>query len=86
MQSSRRKFLLGSGAVVAAASVAGYKDTLGAVITLSDKGQRAKDSIYFNSAPAEYSLLNKIYTKPRFQSGADNLYRLYHTMWSQGKD
>ncbi|WP_331775314.1 molybdopterin dinucleotide binding domain-containing protein [Sulfurospirillum sp. 1612] len=59
MQNSRRKFLLGSGAIVAAASVAGYKETLGAVATLSDKGERAKDSIYFNSPQPEYSLLNK---------------------------
>ncbi len=58
MQSSRRKFLLGSGAVVAAASVAGYKDTLGAVATLSDKGEKAKDSIYYNSPNAEYSFMH----------------------------
>jgi len=58
MQSSRRKFLIGSGAVVAAASVGGYKETLGAVVTLSDKGEKAKDSIYFNSPNAEYSFLN----------------------------
>ncbi len=58
MQSSRRKFLLGSGAVVAAASVAGYKETLGAVATFANKGELAKDSIYFNSPNAEYSYLN----------------------------
>ncbi len=58
MQSSRRKFLLGSGAVVAAASVTGYKETISAVTTLSDKGEKAKDSIYFNSPDAEYSYLN----------------------------
>lgn len=50
---------MGSGAIVAAASVAGYKETLGAIATLSSKGEKAKDSIYFNSAPAEYSMLNK---------------------------
>jgi len=58
MQSSRRKFLLGSGVVVAAASVAGYKETLGAVATLSNKGELAKDSIYFNSPNPEFSFLN----------------------------
>ena len=58
MQSSRRKFLLGSGAVVAAASVAGYKETLGAVATLSNKGELAQDSIYFNSPNPEFSFLN----------------------------
>ena len=58
MQKSRRKFLLGSGAVVAAASVVGYKETFGAVATLSNKGEKAKDSIYFNSPNAEYSFLN----------------------------
>lgn len=58
MQSSRRKFLIGSGAVVAAASVAGYNETLSAVATLSDKGEKAKDTIYFNSPNAEYSFLN----------------------------
>ncbi len=56
MKSSRRKFLLGSGAVVAAASVAGYKETMSAVATLSDKGELAEDSIYFNSPEAEYSV------------------------------
>jgi tetrathionate reductase subunit A len=55
MQNSRRKFLVGSGAVVAAASVAGYQETLGSVVTLSDKGEKAKDSIYFNAAASEYS-------------------------------
>ncbi len=58
MQNSRRKFLLGSGAVVAAASVSGYKKTLSAVATLSNKGEEAKDSIYFNSPNAEYSFIN----------------------------
>jgi tetrathionate reductase subunit A len=58
MQSSRRKFLIGSGTVVAAASVAGYNETLSAVVTLSDKGEKAKDTIYFNSPNAEYSFLN----------------------------
>lgn len=57
MQSSRRKFLVGSGTVVAAASMVGYKETLGSVVTLSDKGEKAKDSIYFNAAPAEYSFV-----------------------------
>ncbi len=56
MQSSRRKFLLGSGAIVAAASVAGYKETLGAVATMSSKGEKAADSIYFNSPEPEYNL------------------------------
>ncbi len=55
MQNSRRKFLLGTAAVVGAASVAGYKETLTAVSTLSDKGEKADDSIYFNSPQAEYS-------------------------------
>ena len=59
MQSSRRKFLLGSGVAVAAASAVGYKDMLGSVVTFSDKGEKAKDSIYFNSSEAEYSYLNE---------------------------
>ncbi len=63
MQNSRRKFLLGSGAVVAAASISGYKETLGAVTTLSDKGEKAKDSIYFNSSVAEHSFLNNKFVK-----------------------
>ncbi len=58
MQNSRRKFLLGSGAVVAAASVAGYKETLGAVTTFSNKGEKAEDSIYFNSPKPEFSYMN----------------------------
>ncbi len=58
MQNSRRKFLIGAGAAAAVASVAGYKDTLGAVVTQSNKGTLAKDSIYFNSPDAEYSFLN----------------------------
>ncbi|MDD3343750.1 MAG: molybdopterin-dependent oxidoreductase [Sulfurospirillaceae bacterium] len=58
MQSSRRKFLVGTGAVVAAASVAGYHETLGAVATLSDKGTPAKDPIYFNAQKPEYSFAN----------------------------
>ncbi len=57
MQNSRRKFLLGSGAVVAAASIGGYKETLSAVATFSSKGEKAKDSIYFNSPDPEYSYL-----------------------------
>ena len=62
MQNSRRKFLVGSGAVVAAASVGGYKETLSAVATLSDKGTAAKDPIYFNARNAEYSFLNDTFT------------------------
>ncbi len=54
MQNSRRKFLVGTAVVVGAASVAGYKETLTAVSTLSDKGEKADDSIYFNSPQAEY--------------------------------
>ncbi len=61
MQNSRRKFLLGSAAVIGAASVAGYKDTLSAVSTLSDKGEKAEDSIYFNSPEAEYSYLDETF-------------------------
>lgn len=58
MQNSRRKFLMSSGAVVAAASVAGYNETLGSVVTLSDKGTPARDSIYFNAKPTEYGYVN----------------------------
>ncbi len=61
MQKSRRKFLLGAGVAVATASAVGYKETLGAVITQSSKGQLAKDSIYFNSTSAEFSFLNSVF-------------------------
>lgn len=59
MQDSRRKFLFGAGAIAAAASISGYKETLGAVVTLSDKGEKAKDTIYFNAEQPEYSMENQ---------------------------
>jgi tetrathionate reductase subunit A len=63
MENNRRNFLIGSGAVVAAASIGGYKDTLGAVATLSNKGEKAKDSIYGNSLIPEAKIANDIYDK-----------------------
>lgn len=61
MQNSRRKFLVGSGALVAAASVAGYNETLSSVVALSDKGTKAKDTIYFNAEKPEYSFVNDVF-------------------------
>lgn len=59
MEERRRRFLLGSGVVAGSAAVVGYKETLGAVALLKDKGERAKDSIYGEAAEPEV----------RFESG-----------------
>lgn len=56
MENSRRNFLIGTGLVAASASVVGYKDTLGAVALLKDKGEKAKDAIYFNAEASEYTM------------------------------
>ncbi|MDD2384069.1 MAG: molybdopterin-dependent oxidoreductase [Sulfurospirillaceae bacterium] len=62
MENSRRNFLIGTGIVAASASIVGYKDTLGAVALLKDKGERAKDSIYFNASAAEFSVKNNTFS------------------------
>jgi len=63
MDKNRRNILLGSGVVLGAASVGGYKDTLKAVATLSSKGTLAKDSVYGNSLEAEAQIKNGKYIK-----------------------
>ncbi|WP_417903749.1 molybdopterin-dependent oxidoreductase [Campylobacter sp. LH-2024] len=52
----RRKFLIGSGLSIGAISALGYSSTLKHTLTFSDKGAKAKNTIYANAQECEVSL------------------------------
>ncbi|MFK5880591.1 MAG: molybdopterin-dependent oxidoreductase [Sulfurospirillum sp.] len=58
MNKNRRNFLIGTSAVAASASIAGYEGTLKKAVTMSNNGESAKDPIYGNSNKTAYSFLN----------------------------
>jgi len=53
MNKNRRRFLLGTTVVAGCASVAGYKDTLKAAVTMGRNGEKTEDPIYSNSLELE---------------------------------
>ncbi|MCD8545707.1 MAG: tetrathionate reductase subunit TtrA [Sulfurospirillum cavolei] len=53
MESSRRKFLIGTSIVTGSAALGGYSDTLKHVATLSRRGEKANDPIYGNAPQTE---------------------------------
>lgn len=53
METSRRKFLLGTSVVAGAASLVGYNDTLFHTLAMKDRGEKAHDAIYGNAAHPE---------------------------------
>ncbi|DAB33400.1 MAG TPA: tetrathionate reductase subunit TtrA [Sulfurospirillum sp. UBA12182] len=58
MEKSRRNFLLGTGVAATSLSLVGYSDTLKHTLTLSDRGVKAKDSIYVNAALPECKVVD----------------------------
>lgn len=56
METSRRKFLLGTSAVAGSLSLGGYSDTLTHTLLLKDRGITAGDAIYGNAAAPEYTI------------------------------
>lgn len=59
METSRRKFLLGTSVVAGGFSLLGYSDTLKHTLLLKDRGEASKDTIYGNAEKPEYSLHNE---------------------------
>ena len=53
MESSRRKFLIGTSIAAGGVAVAGYNETLSHVVTMNRKGKKAADAIYGNAASPE---------------------------------
>lgn len=53
METSRRKFLLGTSVVAGTASLVGYNDTLFHAMSMKDRGVKAKDAVYGNAANPE---------------------------------
>lgn len=53
MQTNRRNFLIGTAAVAGVGAAAGYRDALGAALSMSDQGTRNADPIYGKAAEPE---------------------------------
>jgi len=56
METSRRKFLMGTGLAAGGVSLFGYSDTLKHTMLLKDRGESSKDSIYGNAEKPEYAI------------------------------
>ncbi|MBB5021177.1 molybdopterin-dependent oxidoreductase [Desulfurispira natronophila] len=64
MEKSRRRFLAGTAAVAGLSALGGYRETLGAMATFSDKGARTKDTVYGNAEEPEVTIGSD--GKPKF--------------------
>ncbi|NCB19622.1 MAG: tetrathionate reductase subunit TtrA [Bacteroidia bacterium] len=62
MESSRRKFLMGTGLAAGGVSLFGYADTLKHTLLLKDRGESSKDSIYGNAEAPEYAIKEEALT------------------------